>query len=86
MGACTKSFAGGLKREDVALGSRKPSRIEAAPTVYPGPVKLAAVRPKNGAARFAVLPSVEPWTAMQCQGRILKPRNKSARQNRPRKG
>ena len=45
-----------------------------------------AVRPKNGAARFAVLPSVEPQAALLCQGRILKPRNKSARQNRPRKG
>lgn len=45
-----------------------------------------AVRPKNGAVRFAVLPSVEPQAALLCQGRILKPRNKSARQNRPRKG
>lgn len=45
-----------------------------------------AVRPKNGAARFTVLPSVEPQAALLCQGRILKPRNKSARQNRPRKG
>lgn len=45
-----------------------------------------AVRPKNGAARFAVLPSVELRVALLCQGRILKPRNKSARQNRPCKG
>lgn len=45
-----------------------------------------AVRPKNGAARFAVLPSVELQAALPCQGRILKPRNKSARQNRLRKG
>lgn len=49
-------------------------------------VASLAVRPKNGAARFAVLPSVEPQAALLCQGRILKPRNKSARQNRPRKG
>ena len=45
-----------------------------------------AVRPKNGAARFAVLPSVELQAELLCQGRILKPRNKSARQNGPRKG
>ena len=45
-----------------------------------------AVRPKNGAARFVVLPSVESQAALLCQGRILKPRNKSARQNGPRKG
>ena len=32
-----------------------------------------AVRPKNGAVRFAVLPSVEPQAALPCQGRILKP-------------
>ncbi len=45
-----------------------------------------AVRPKNGAARFAVLPSVELRAALLRQGRILKPWNKSARQNGPRKG
>ncbi len=49
-------------------------------------VASLAVRPKNGAVRFAVLPSVELQTALLCQSRILKPRNKSARQNRPRKG
>ena len=85
-GGVHQKLCGRPEKGDVGLGGRKPSRIEAAPTAYPGPVKLAAVRPKNGAARFAVLPSVEPWTAMQCQGRILKPRNKSARQNRPCKG
>jgi hypothetical protein len=45
-----------------------------------------AVRPKNGAARFVVLPSVESQAALLRQGRILKPWNKSARQNGPRKG
>ena len=41
---------------------------------------------QNGAARFAVLPSVELRAALLRQGRILKPWNKSARQNGPRKG
>lgn len=45
-----------------------------------------AVRPKNGAARFSVLPSVELQAELLRQGRILKPRNKRARQNRLRKG
>lgn len=45
-----------------------------------------AVRPKNGATHMRVRPSVEPWAAMLRQGRIVKPRNKSARSDRPRKG
>ena len=45
-----------------------------------------AVRPKNGAVRCTVLPSVELQAELLRQGRILKPRNKRARQNRPRKG
>lgn len=45
-----------------------------------------AVRPKNGAVRLAVQPSVELRAALLRQGRILKPWNKSARQNGPRKG
>ena len=84
MGMCAKSLTNGM---NVAAprakrhGNRysKADKMKASKT-------SPAVRPKNSAARFAVLPSVELRAALLRQGRILKPWNKSARQNGPRKG
>lgn len=64
------------------MGGSKPGAIKRHPpraiesrhqNGHPHRVAPLAVRPKNGAARFAVLPSVELRVALLCQGRILKP-------------
>ena len=86
MGMCAKSLTNGM---NVAAprAKRHGNRYSKADKMKrPRRMTSPAVRPKNGAARFAVLPSVELQAALLCQGRILKPWNKSARQNGPRKG
>ena len=60
--------------EPGAIKRRPPRAIESRhQNGRPHRVAPLAVRPKNGAARFAVLPSVELRVALLCQGRILKP-------------
>ena len=86
MGMCAKSLTNGM---NVAAprAKRHGSRYSKADKMKASRrMTSPAVRPKNGAARFAVLPSVELRAALLRQGRILKPWNKSARQNGPRKG
>ena len=86
MGMCAKSLTNGM---NVAAprAKRHGNRYSKADKMKrPRLMTSPAVRPKNGAARFAVLPSVELRAALLRQGRILKPWNKSARQNRLRKG
>ena len=87
MGMCAKSLTNGM---NVAAprAKRHGNRYSKAGKMKKRPRRMtsSAVRPKNSAARFAVLPSVELRAALLRQGRILKPWNKSARQNGPRKG
>lgn len=88
MSACDKSSVNGTNgSEPVAIKWHPPRAIESRhQNGHSQRVAPLAVRPKNGAVRCTVLPSVELQAAPLCQGRILKPRNKSARQNGPRKG
>lgn len=88
MGACAKSSVNGTNGSEPGAIRRRPPRVIESRHQNGRSQRVAplTVRPKNGAARFAVLPSVESQAALLCQGRILKPRNKSARQNGLRKG
>lgn len=86
MGMCAKSLTNGMnvaapRAKRHGNGYSKADKMKASKTMA-----SPAVRPKIGAARFAVLPSVELRAALLRRGRILKPWNKSARQNGPRKG
>lgn len=86
MGMCAKSLTNGM---NVAAprAKRHGNRYSKADKMKTSKTNDVSRRSsQNGAARFAVLPSVELQAALLRQGRILKPWNKSARQNGPRKG
>lgn len=86
MGMCAKSLTNGMNvaAPRVKRHGNRSSKADKMKTSKTNDVSRRSS--KNGAARFAVLPSVELRAALLRQGRILKPWNKSARQNRPRKG
>ena len=79
MSACDKSSVNGTNgSEPVAIKRHPPRAIESRhQNGHSQRVAPLAVRPKNGAVRCTVLPSVELQAALLCQGRILKPRNKA---------
>lgn len=70
-----KSSVNGMDGSEPGAIKRRPPRAIESRHQDGRPHRVAplAVRPKNGAARFAVLPSVELRVALLCQGRILKP-------------
>lgn len=71
----TKTSVSGMDGSELGVIKRRPPRAIESRHQNGRPHRVAplAVRPKNGAARFAVLPSVELRVALLCQGRILKP-------------
>lgn len=86
MGMCAKSLTNGMNVVAPSAKRHGNRYSKAEKMKAPKTNDVSRRSSQNGAARFAVLPSVELRAALLRQGRILKPWNKSARQNGPRKG
>lgn len=86
MGMCAKSPTNGMNVAAPRV-KRHGNRYSKADKMKASKTNDVSRRSSQKRCRsFAVLPSVELRAALLRQGRILKPWNKSARQNGPRKG